>query len=210
MWCSPRPAPRVWGAVPSLRERLALGKPLKGPAEAPVLHPGFFGGRGGAVRVQSGSLSPAQSGAAARGRRRGTGTQVRQPRGPALSSPRSPRSPGPEWAQHRMPGMASTWGGVPPCPPHPCLLCPPRSTPTRDTASAARSPASTMKSRCCTFYRNTSEPLRPGACTFRAQVASPPPRERAGGASAPPRPLPAAPSPSAPAGQPHPGGLRLR
>lgn len=26
-----------------------------------------------------------------------------------------------------------------------------------------------MKSRCCTFYRNTSEPPPPGACTFRAQ-----------------------------------------
>lgn len=32
-----------------------------------------------------------------------------------------------------------------------------RSTPTRDTVFGALSQESTMKSRCCTFYKNTSE-----------------------------------------------------
>lgn len=47
-----------------------------------------------------------------------------------------------------------------------------------------------MKSRCCTFYRNTSEPPSPGACTFRAQVTSPSPPplgEQAGGPEGPPQ-----------------------
>lgn len=73
-------------------------------------------------------------------------------------------------------GSRAQGAGVPRCH-QPCLLCPPRYTPTRDTASAAPSPASTMKSHCCTFYRNTSEPAvrRVRACTVRAQVASLPP-----------------------------------
>ena len=66
----------------------------------------------------------------------------------------------------------------------PCLLFPPRSTPTRDTASAALSPVSTMKSHCCTFFRNTSEPgaASGGACTVRAQVAPQPPSRVQGAA----------------------------
>lgn len=79
----------------------------------------------------------------------------------------------------------------PPCH-QPCLLFPPRSTPTRDTASAALSPVSTMKSHCCTFFRNTSEPgaASGGACTVRAQVAPQPPSRTlgAGGTEWPHRP----------------------
>lgn len=60
--------------------------------------------------------------------------------------------------------LSQTAGGAPGCRVpqchQSCLLCPPRSTPTRDTASAALSLASTMKSRCCTFYKNTSEGLQ--------------------------------------------------
>lgn len=88
----------------------------------------------------------------------------------------------------------------PPCH-QPCLLFPPRSTPTRDTASAAPSPVSTMKSHCCTFFRNTSEPgaASGGACTVRAQVAPQPPSRTlgAGGTGWPHRPR-TAPPPTGP------------
>lgn len=94
------------------------------------------------------------------------------------------RRPGPDvrgLGRHRArKGEANGSGKVAWCH-QPCLLCPPRSTPTRDTASAALSPVSTMKSRCCTFSRSTSEGPRCCGRKFRAQVASLPPPGGPGG-----------------------------
>ena len=79
---------------------------------------------------------------------------------------------GPEGRCWEPDSEGEVWGAGSSVPPA-CLLFPPRSTPTRDTASAAPSPVSTMKSHCCTFFRSTSEPgaTSGGACTVRAQVA---------------------------------------
>lgn len=156
------------------------------------------------VGLPSGSSSGAR-GCTARGWRRGIGTQVRE-----LFPLHDPPGAQGRSGEHRMPGRVSTWGRVPPCH-QPCLLCPPRSTPTRDTASAAPSPASTMKSRCCTFYRSTSEPraLGPAHSEHKWLRRRRLRRHRRGsgreGPSGPRRPLHSAPPPAAPAGQPRPG-----
>lgn len=100
------------------------------------------------------------------------GWEVAGPRGAARARG-AEGLPGAEWGATRGGSLGATSPAV----------SAPRSTPTSDTASAAPSPASTTKSRCCTFSRNTSEPRgrRRVQSTSGSAAAAP------GGPSGPPR-----------------------
>lgn len=100
------------------------------------------------------------------------GWEVAGPRGAARARG-AEGLPGAEWGATRGGSLGATSPAV----------SAPRSTPTSDTASAAPSPASTTKSRCCTFSRNTSDPRgrRRVQSTSGSAAAAP------GGPSGPPR-----------------------
>lgn len=183
---------------------LELGEPLKGPAKkGPSSSSGLFWGWGCRQRARQGPRVAQHEGG-------GRGLEPRSVSPAYLLFPlHDPPGAQGGSGEHRMPGWVSTWGRVPPCH-QPRLLCPPRSTPTRDTASAAPSPASTMKSRCCTFYRSTSEPRALGPAHsehkwLRRRRRRPRRGSRREGPRGPRRPLRSAPPPAAPAGQPRPG-----